>query len=71
MNKKRYRFRHLWFLCIVEVKTTNDGLKLVPFSFFFIIPFAELALPFVLKIFPNLLPYDDRPFQCDDDRPLQ
>lgn len=30
--------------------------RLVPFSVFLIVPFAELLLPVALKIFPNLLP---------------
>jgi len=38
------------------VRTTSDCLKLIPFSFFLIVPFAELALPFVLRVFPNMLP---------------
>lgn len=38
------------------VRTTSDVLKLIPFSFFLIIPFAELALPLVLRVFPGLLP---------------
>jgi len=38
------------------VRTTADCLKLVPFSFFIIVPFAELALPFVLRFFPTLMP---------------
>jgi LETM1 and EF-hand domain-containing protein 1 len=29
---------------------------MVPFSFFIIVPFAEFALPFVIKFFPNILP---------------
>ena len=36
--------------------TTTDLFKLVPFSLFIIIPFAELALPIFLRIFPNMLP---------------
>ncbi|PVU93209.1 hypothetical protein BB561_003404 [Smittium simulii] len=34
----------------------------LPFSLFVIIPFAELLLPFALKIYPNLLPstYEDK-----------
>lgn len=36
--------------------TTSDILRLVPFSVFVIVPFAELLLPVALKIFPNLLP---------------
>lgn len=38
------------------VRTTSDCIKLIPFSFFFIVPFAELALPFVLRLFPNMMP---------------
>mmetsp|Transcript_61079 Transcript_61079/g.181994 ORF Transcript_61079/g.181994 Transcript_61079/m.181994 type:complete len:502 (-) Transcript_61079:13-1518(-) len=38
------------------VRTTSDCLKLIPFSFFIVVPFAELALPFFLRIFPGMLP---------------
>ena len=38
------------------VTTTSDLFKLVPFSLFIIIPFAELALPLFLRLFPNMLP---------------
>jgi LETM1 and EF-hand domain-containing protein 1 len=38
------------------VTTTSDIFKLVPFSLFIIIPFAELALPIFLRLFPNMLP---------------
>lgn len=37
-------------------RTTIDIFRLVPFSAFIIIPFAELLLPIALKLFPNLLP---------------
>lgn len=37
-------------------RTTKDMIRLVPFSAFVIIPFAELLLPIALKLFPNLLP---------------
>ncbi|SCU94721.1 LAME_0F08856g1_1 [Lachancea meyersii CBS 8951] len=37
-------------------RTMGDVFRLVPFSAFLIIPFAELLLPIALKIFPNLLP---------------
>ncbi|GMM33342.1 ribosome-binding protein [Saccharomycopsis crataegensis] len=37
-------------------RTIVDVLRLVPFSAFVLIPFAELLLPIALKIFPNLLP---------------
>ncbi|CAD7931233.1 unnamed protein product [Amoebophrya sp. A25] len=38
------------------VRTTGDVFKLIPFSFFLIIPFAEIALPPVLYFFPGLMP---------------
>jgi len=38
------------------VNTAADIFRLVPFSFFVIIPAAELSLPFFLKFFPNMLP---------------
>ncbi|POM84699.1 LETM1-like protein family protein [Cryptosporidium meleagridis] len=39
------------------VKTTiKDTIKIIPFSFFIIVPFAEFGLPFVIKLFPNMLP---------------
>ncbi|KEG00772.1 LETM1-like protein, putative [Plasmodium vinckei vinckei] len=38
------------------IRTINDMFKLIPFSFFIIVPFAEFLLPVVLKIYPNLLP---------------
>lgn len=37
-------------------RTMSDVFRLIPFSAFLIIPFAELLLPVALKIFPNLLP---------------
>ena len=38
------------------MRTISDLFRLVPFSMFLIIPLMEFALPFALKIFPNLLP---------------
>ncbi|KAA8498381.1 LETM1 and EF-hand domain-containing protein 1, mitochondrial [Porphyridium purpureum] len=38
------------------VSTGADLARLVPFSFFLIVPFMEFALPFALKLFPNMLP---------------
>ena len=35
---------------------TGDLLRLVPFSLFLIIPFAEFLLPVALKMFPELIP---------------
>lgn len=42
-------------------RTVHDLGRLVPFSVFVIVPFAELLLPVVLKLFPNMLPstYED------------
>ncbi|RAL12300.1 MRS7 family protein [Aspergillus homomorphus CBS 101889] len=37
-------------------RTVTDLGRLVPFSMFVIIPFAELLLPVALKLFPNMLP---------------
>lgn len=37
-------------------RTTQDLGRLVPFSVFVIVPFAELLLPVALKLFPNMLP---------------
>lgn len=37
-------------------RTMSDLFRLIPFSAFVIIPFAELFLPIALKFFPNLLP---------------
>ena len=38
------------------LRTVSDLFRLVPMSMFLIIPFMEFALPFALKIFPNMLP---------------
>ena len=37
-------------------RTVQDLGRLVPFSVFVIVPFAELLLPVALKVFPNMLP---------------
>lgn len=37
-------------------RTLQDLLRLIPFLLFILVPFAELLLPILLKIFPNLLP---------------
>jgi LETM1 and EF-hand domain-containing protein 1, mitochondrial len=37
-------------------RTVQDLGRLVPFSVFIIVPFAEFLLPVALKLFPNLLP---------------
>jgi len=38
------------------LRTVSDLGRLVPFSFFVLIPFMELLLPVALKVFPGLLP---------------
>ncbi|KAF7457315.1 putative LETM1-like protein [Cryptosporidium felis] len=39
------------------VRTTiRDTFKIIPFSFFLFVPFAEFGLPFAIKYFPSLLP---------------
>lgn len=38
------------------LRTVSDLFRLVPFSMFLIIPFMEFALPFALRLFPNMLP---------------
>jgi LETM1 and EF-hand domain-containing protein 1 len=38
------------------LRTVTDLFRLVPFSMFIIIPFMEFALPFALRLFPNMLP---------------
>ena len=48
------------------IRTFSDTLKLVPFSFFIIVPFAELLLPFALWAFPNMLPSTFKDIISDD-----
>eukprot|EP00559_Dactyliosolen_fragilissimus_P008254 CAMPEP_0184857306 /NCGR_PEP_ID=MMETSP0580-20130426/2468_1 /TAXON_ID=1118495 /ORGANISM="Dactyliosolen fragilissimus" /LENGTH=919 /DNA_ID=CAMNT_0027352827 /DNA_START=403 /DNA_END=3162 /DNA_ORIENTATION=- len=38
------------------LRTVSDVFRLVPMSIFVLIPFMEFALPFALKMFPNMLP---------------
>lgn len=38
------------------IRTVTDMFRLVPMSMFVLIPFMEFALPFALKLFPNMLP---------------
>jgi LETM1 and EF-hand domain-containing protein 1 len=38
------------------VRTSVDMARMVPFAFFIIVPFMELALPVFLYLFPNMLP---------------
>lgn len=47
----------LTYFGVIKLRRTVQDLgRLVPFSVFVIIPFAELLLPVALKLFPNLLP---------------
>lgn len=38
------------------VRVLADLLRLLPLAFFVLVPFMEFALPFAIRIFPNLLP---------------
>mmetsp|Transcript_22604 Transcript_22604/g.33054 ORF Transcript_22604/g.33054 Transcript_22604/m.33054 type:complete len:821 (+) Transcript_22604:110-2572(+) len=38
------------------LRTTQDLVRLVPFSVFVVVPFLEFLLPLAIKIFPNMLP---------------
>ena len=53
-------------------RTFVDLLRLVPFSVFVIVPFLEFTLPFVLKLFPNMLPstFADKHKQAEDQKKL-
>lgn len=50
------------------VQTGVDLARLVPFSLFLIIPLAEFALPFALRLFPNMLPsqFQDQMKEAED-----
>lgn len=37
-------------------RTTADLFRLIPMVVILVIPFMELALPLILKVFPNMLP---------------
>lgn len=37
-------------------RTSADIFRVIPFSLFIIIPFAEVLLPVALRLFPNMLP---------------
>jgi len=38
------------------IRTTTDIMRIVPFSFFLIVPFMELLLPVAIRLFPSMLP---------------
>ncbi|CAG9310354.1 unnamed protein product [Blepharisma stoltei] len=61
MIKTKYRltfYEDTWTIHDSRIisRVTPDLLKMIPFSFFIIIPGAELTLPFFLFIFPNMIP---------------
>ncbi|KAJ1651933.1 LETM1 domain-containing protein ylh47 [Dispira simplex] len=49
-------------------RTSKDLLRLIPFSFFIIIPFMEILLPVALWIFPNMLPSTFQTKKAEDDK---
>jgi hypothetical protein len=38
------------------IRTSSDLFRLIPFAIIVVIPFMELLLPVLLKVFPNMLP---------------
>lgn len=38
------------------IRTTVDVFRVIPLSIFVLVPFMEFALPFALRLFPNMLP---------------
>jgi len=53
------------------VRTFTDSFKLVPFSFFVLVPFAEFLIPPALWIWPNMLPSTFKELISDDSRRLK
>lgn len=57
-----------------SLRIRSDLFKIIPFSFFVIVPMAELLLPFYLLLFPNAMPsqytfdytYDQKIQQLED-----
>ena len=61
MAKKKYNIMfHSDSVSLKErrlmTSTGTDLLKMIPFSFFVIIPGAEIFLPAALYVFPNMMP---------------
>ncbi|KIY96009.1 hypothetical protein MNEG_11952, partial [Monoraphidium neglectum] len=54
-------------------RTTADIVRLVPMIVILLVPFMELALPVLLKIFPNMLPstFEDKMKKPRDHHPPQ
>lgn len=38
------------------VRVLGDLLRVIPLAFFLLVPMMEFALPFAIRLFPNLLP---------------
>lgn len=55
VNADQYRLVS-WHQNRKERNVREDFIKMIPFSFFLIVPGAELLLPVWLQIFPNSLP---------------
>ena len=43
-------------LSCTRTQVVVDLFRLIPFSFFIIVPAMELLLPLALKLFPNMIP---------------
>ena len=56
LKKKKYRSHYTGFQLREADRITLDLLKFLPFSFFLVVPFAELLLPPYLLLFPNSIP---------------
>lgn len=41
---------------LLMIRTVSDLIRMVPFIVIVVVPFAEFALPVLLKLFPNMLP---------------
>ena len=54
------------------MRVCADIARLVPLSFFVIVPMMEFALPFAIRIFPNLLPstFEEKHQKADRNRHL-
>jgi len=56
MVKYMFANKKTAFMHTEITKTRKDLLKFIPFSFFLVIPGAELLLPPYLYLFPNAFP---------------
>lgn len=53
---KKSRFEFTGYELMRVRRVTLDLLKFIPYSVFLTVPFAELALPIVLYLYPNAVP---------------